>query len=326
MPLKILVIGGAGYIGSHLCKLLSKKGHEISVIDNVSTGHRDFLKWGRFYDCSLLDRELLTSTISTIKPDIVMHFAAFIEVGESVSDPEKYYVNNVTGTINLLQAMKTAGTKTIIFSSTAAVYGVPSHPFIKESHSLSPLNPYGKSKLMMESIIQDYHKAYGLNYVIFRYFNAAGADLDSEVGEDHSPETHLIPNIFLAASGKQDALSLFGDNYDTPDGTCIRDYIHVMDIASAHMLGCEYLLNGNKSRIFNLGNARGFSVKEVIDKVECIIQKKVPYSIKPRREGDSPILVSDASLALDTLKWAPQYSDMDTIIESAWKWFKKRHL
>ena len=327
MPSKkpvIAVVGGAGYIGSHTAKLLFEKGFSPVIIDNFSTGHHDFIQWGTFYTCCLSDQESLTSLLKKINPVAVFHFAASINVSESVIDPELYYHNNVNGTLNLLSSMRKADISNLIFSSTAAVYGHPESNLILESHPCRPINPYGQSKYMMEHIIKDFHEAYGLNYIIFRYFNAAGADHDHLIGEDHSPETHLIPNILMAASGVKPTLTVFGNNYDTPDGTCIRDYIHVSDLALAHVLGLNYLLDAKQSHCMNLGTSQGLSILELIKHAEIITRTSIAYTFYERRSGDPPILVADASFAQSLLDWEPQHSSIDTILNTSWKWFQSR--
>ena len=261
----ILIVGGAGYIGSHLNKEISKKGIKTVIFDNLSYGHRDFVKWGTFEKGDLGNIEDIRSVFRKYPIEAVMHFAAFTYVGESVEDPQKYYLNNVKNTLNLLQVMLEENVKYFVFSSTCATYGNPVEIPITENHPQNPINPYGKGKLIVETVLKDYSDAYGLKYASLRYFNAAGADPDGDVGELHDPETHLIPLILDVAAGKREDIKIFGTDYDTPDGTCIRDYIHVTDLAEAHILALEYLQNGGKSDFFNLGNGNGFSVKEVIE-------------------------------------------------------------
>ncbi|RAP27950.1 UDP-glucose 4-epimerase GalE [Candidatus Marinamargulisbacteria bacterium SCGC AG-343-D04] len=319
----IAVIGGAGYIGSHACKELHKQGFTPIVIDDFSTGHADFVKWGPSIHCSLHDYDTLCQVFKTHKPSAVMHFAAKIDVSESTQNPHKYYYNNVSGTLTLLKAMIDSHIHTLIFSSTAAVYGNPLESRLSETHPCHPLNPYGKSKYAVEQIIQDFEKAYGLKSVIFRYFNAAGADPDTEIGEDHSPETHLIPNIFFAAAGKKE-LSIYGNDYPTPDGSCIRDYIHVTDLAKAHVSACHYLFDKGDSTILNLGHSTGFSVLEILQKAEQITQKKIPFAIKKRREGDASQLIADNQMVKKILHWSPDHSDIDQILSTSWKWFQHR--
>lgn len=320
----IAVIGGAGFIGAHTCKALYDQGFNPVVIDNFSTGHKEFVQWGDFFECSLINKQQLKMILDKLKPLAIIHFAALIEVGESVTYPERYYENNVLGTFNLLSIMRELQCSNIIFSSTAAVYGNPQQDLISEDHSVQPINPYGHSKHMVETIIKDFHHAYGLNYIIFRYFNACGADKDITIGEDHSPESHLIPNIYLAASGKRSSLQIFGDDYNTKDGSCIRDYVHVSDLADAHVKGCFHLLDKGAVKTLNLGTSKGYSVKEVFRQAETIIGKAIPVSIAPRRQGDSAILVANAKQASQVLDWAPQHSSLENIIQTSWKWFQRR--
>ena len=319
----ILVTGGAGYIGSHTNKLLNKKGYETVVFDNLVYGHKEFAKWGEFVLGDLNNIEQVRLLFEKYDIEAVIHFAAFAYVGESVKKPEKYYLNNVYNTLNLLKVMREYNCKYIVFSSTCATYGVPEKIPIDENHSQNPINPYGQSKLMIEKILEDYSKAYGLKYVSLRYFNVAGADIDGEIGEWHEPETHLIPNILDVAIEKKEYVEVYGTDYPTPDGTCIRDFIHVVDLAEAHILALEYLRKNQKSDVFNLGNGNGFSVLEVIKKVEEITGKSINYKKMPRREGDPPVLVADATKARNILNWKPKYNSSDTIIETAWDWHKK---
>lgn len=320
----VAVVGGAGYIGSHTAKALHENGFTPVVIDNFSTGHHDFVQWGDYKQCCLSDQESLTILLNNLKPIAVCHFAASINVSESVLDPQSYYLNNVKGTLHLLAAMKHANITNLIFSSTAAVYGTPQENLINESHTCNPITPYGCSKYMMEQIIKDYHHAYGLNYMIFRYFNASGADPDGFIGEDHSPETHLIPNILMAARGLKSELTLFGNDYNTPDGTCIRDYIHVSDLARAHVLGLNYILDTKTPQIMNLGTSAGISILDLLTEAESICQSTIPYTIAHRREGDPSLLVADASFAQSTLSWTPKHSSVHTILNTAWAWLNKR--
>jgi len=322
----ILIVGGAGYIGSHVNKLLNKKGYETVVFDNLIYGHRDFVKWGEFVLGDLNNIKQIRLVFKKYKIEAVMHFAAFAYVGESVIEPQKYYINNVANTLNLLQVMKEFNCKYFIFSSTCATYGEPQYIPIDEKHPQNPINPYGQSKLMVEKILQDYSNAYGLKYVSLRYFNAAGADIDAEIGENHDPETHLIPLILDAAIGKREDIKVFGTDYDTPDGSAIRDYIHVMDLADAHILALEYLQNGEKSNVFNLGNGEGYSVLEVIDMVKKITKQNFKVTIADRRPGDPAKLIGDATKAKKILGWKPKYFELETIIESAWRWHKKMNL
>ncbi len=318
----ILIVGGAGYIGSHLNKEISKKGIKTVIFDNLSYGHRDFVKWGTFEQGDLGNIEDIRSVFKKYPIEAVMHFAAFTYVGESVENPQKYYMNNVKNTLNLLQVMLEENVKYFVFSSTCATYGNPVEIPITESHPQNPINSYGKGKLMVETVLKDYSDAYGLKYASLRYFNAAGADPDGEVGELHEPETHLIPLILDVAAGRRENIKIFGTDYDTPDGTCIRDYIHVTDLAEAHILALEYLQNGGESDFFNLGNGNGFSVKEVIETAREVTGKDIKAAEAERRPGDPPILVGSSNKARKTLNWNPQYDDLSKIIETAWNWHK----
>lgn len=316
----ILIVGGAGYIGSHLNKEISKKGYQTIVFDNLSYGHENFVKWGKFEKGDLKNIEDIRRIFKKYELEAVMHFAAFTYVGESVHDPQKYYFNNVKNTLNLLQVMLEENVKYFVFSSTCATYGNPIQIPITETHPQNPINPYGRGKLMVEQVLKDYSDAYGLKYASLRYFNAAGADPEGYVGELHDPETHLIPLILDAAIGKREDIKVFGTDYDTPDGTCIRDYIHVTDLAAAHILALQYLQKGGKSDVFNLGNGNGFSVKEVIQTAREVTGKKINEVTEKRRAGDPPILVGSSKKAIEILKWKPQYHDLSRIIETAWKW------
>lgn len=322
--MRVLVVGGAGYIGSHMVKMLLGAGHQVTTLDNLSSGHRDAVLGGAFVEGDVADTACLNQVFSEFKPDAVMHFASFIQVGESVRKPDMYYRNNVTNTLNLLDTMLAHDIKQFIFSSTAAVFGEPEYIPIDESHPKMPLNPYGRSKLMIEEILADYAKAYHFKSVCLRYFNAAGADPDGELGERHDPETHLIPLILQAASGRREHIQVFGRDYATVDGTCIRDYIHIVDLCSAHLAALEYLAEGGESDRFNLGNGEGFSVQQVIDAVEKVSSKQVTVVDGPRREGDPARLVADASRAKNILKWTPQYQDLELIVSHAWQWEKKQ--
>lgn len=324
----VLVTGGAGYIGSNAVLALHRQGYEVLVLDNLVYGHREVVEnhlkvelvVGDTNDRPFLDRLFASRNI-----DAVMHFAAYAYVGESVKDPAKYYRNNVVGTLTLLEAMVAASVDKFIFSSTCATYGTPEILPIPEHHPQNPINPYGMSKLMVERILQDFAAAYNLRYVSFRYFNAAGADPEGLTGEDHDPETHLIPLILYAALGKRPSISIFGSDYPTRDGTCIRDYIHVTDLATAHVLGLDYLLKGGPSEIFNLGNGNGFSVKETIAVAKTVTGKDFPVIMSDRRPGDPPVLVGSASKAKQMLGWQPQYADLEQIIAHAWQWHQQRH-
>lgn len=320
----ILVTGGAGYIGSHVNKLLSSRGYKTVVLDNLVNGHEEFVRWGKFVLGDIGDEDLLDLVFKTYKIKAVMHFAAFTNVGESVLNPMKYYLNNVGNALHLLKKVVENGVKYFIFSSSCAVYGNPVRIPIDEEHPKFPINPYGKSKLAVEEILRDLGSSCDLKYVSLRYFNAAGADPDGELGEWHEPEMRLIPLTLKSALGKIKHLEVFGDDYDTPDGTCIRDYIHVSDLAHAHLLAMEYLFNGGESNVFNLGIGKGFSVKEIIKAVEEVTGKKVNFVVGDRRPGDPPILVADASKARKVLGWSPKFTDIREIIETAYIWELKR--
>ncbi|MBE9223290.1 UDP-glucose 4-epimerase GalE [Cyanobacterium stanieri LEGE 03274] len=323
----ILVTGGAGYIGSHTVKLLKDKGYDLIVLDNLVYGHQDIVEKldVNFILGDLGDRPLLDQLFKDYDIEGVIHFAAYAYVEESMKNPAKYYQNNVVSTLNLLEAMESAGVRKMVFSSTCASYGVPEIIPIPETHPQNPINTYGYTKLVIEKMLADFQRAYGWEYVAFRYFNAAGADPDGIIGEDHHPETHLIPLILYTALGQRDSITIFGDDYNTPDGTCIRDYIHVSDLAQAHLLGLDYLLQGGKSEIFNLGNGNGFSVKEVIEASKKITQIDFNVVKGDRRAGDPPILVGSSDKARNILHWQPQYPDIETIIQHAWKWHQLRH-
>ncbi len=325
----ILVTGGAGYIGSHTVLALQKKGYNVIVFDNLVYGHPELIKDIpniKLVVGDINDKDALEQTFKNYNIQAVIHFAAYAYVGESVINPAKYYRNNVVGTLTLLETMLREGVKKIVFSSTCATYGIPQIFPIPETHPQAPINPYGMSKLIVEKILQDFDQAYNLKSVIFRYFNAAGADPNNQLGEDHQPETHLIPLILLTALGKRDNISIFGTDYPTPDGTCIRDYIHVSDLADAHILGLEYLLAENASNIFNLGNGQGFSIKEVIETAKEVTGKNIPIKISDRRVGDPAILVGSGEKAQQILAWNPQYSSLHEMIFHAWKWHLKRHV
>lgn len=324
----ILVTGGAGYIGSHAVLALKRAGYEVIVFDNLVYGHRDLVE--QVLQVELIvgdinDRPLLDKLFSERQIDAVMHFSAYAYVGESVTDPAKYYRNNVIGTVTLLEAMIAAKIKKFVFSSTCATYGVPHTVPIAEDHSQNPINPYGATKLMVERILQDFDPAYDLKSVSFRYFNAAGADPTGLLGEDHNPETHLIPLVLMAALGKRDSISIFGTDYPTDDGTCIRDYIHVTDLAAAHILGLEYLLKGGDTAIFNLGNGNGFSVKQVIDTARQVTGRDIKVQLSDRRPGDPPILVGSSDKARNILGWEPKYPALKEILAHAWQWHQQRH-
>ncbi len=320
---KIFITGGAGYIGSHMVATLGEAGYDILVYDNLSTGHTDALLSGRLVVGDLADTKLLETTLREFKPDAVMHFAAFIQVGESVHEPLKYYRNNTVNAANLLAAMGKQQIRRFIFSSTAAVYGYPNSERLTELDPVKPINPYGWSKAFVEQMLQDLATAGDFRSVSLRYFNAAGADPLARIGERHDPETHLIPLILKAAKGDRDAITVFGTDYDTPDGTCIRDYIHVTDLVNAHILALEYLFEGGTNEVFNCGYGHGYSVRQVIETARKITGIDIPVRESQRREGDAPILVADSSKIRQALNWKPRYDDLDFIVKTAWEWEKK---
>lgn len=317
---KILVVGGAGYIGSHMVRLLTEAGRDVVVFDNFSQGHRAAIKGVDIFEGDLLNPEDLARTFQQHDIEAVIHFAALIAVGESVTDPNAYYRNNVTGTLNLLDAMRHAGVNKLVFSSTAAVFGNPQTDKLSEDHPLAPINPYGWTKRMVEQMLSDMATAWGLNSVALRYFNACGAHASAEIGEAHDPETHLVPVVLLAALGLRDSLKLFGDDYNTRDGTCIRDYIHVSDLTSAHLKALDFMDKNAGAHAFNLGNGAGFSNLEVVETARRVTGHPLPVTIAPRRAGDPARLVADSTRARDLLGWTPQYPDLESIIASAWKW------
>lgn len=324
----ILVTGGAGYIGSHVALALKERGHTPVILDNLSRGHRDVAERAigeRIIVADTRDQQALDELFARHSIDAVMHFAAFIEVGESVKNPLNFYDNNVHGTITLLEAMHKAGLHHFVFSSTCATYGPPRVVPITEDHPQNPMSPYGQTKLVVEKVLADCERAFGLRSMIFRYFNAAGAHPSGGLGEDHRPETHLIPLVLDAALGLRPHVAIFGLDYDAPDGTCIRDYIHVSDLAEAHVLGVEYLLAGGASAAVNLGNGRGFSVKEVIAIAEKVTGRTIPVVMAERRAGDPPILVGSSEKARCLLGWAPRFSDLETIVTHAWAWHQKKN-
>ena len=320
--MKILVVGGAGYIGSHMLKRLQNTNHEVEVLDNLSTGFETNTLGFPFHKCDLADKDHVY-TILQNKYDLVMHFASYINVGESYINPQKYYENNVQNTLNLLSCMIDLKILNFIFSSTAAVYGEPESVPISEDQKINPVNPYGQTKAIVENILKDYDKAYCLKFMSLRYFNACGAHPDGTIGERHDPETHLIPLILQAASGRKDKVKVYGDDYPTKDGTCIRDYIHVMDLAEAHLLALEDLYQNQSSEIYNIGNNQGFSVSEIVNAAREITQKKINIEISDRRKGDPGQLIADNNKIIKNLKWSAQYSDLKTIISSAWQWEQK---
>ena len=324
----ILVTGGAGYIGSHAVLALIKAGYEVIVLDNLSYGHQEIVEQVlkvKLIVGDISDRALLDQLFTTHNITAVMHFAAYIAVGESVTDPAKYYHNNVAGTLTLLEAMVAASIKKFVFSSTCALYGVPKTIPLVEDHPQDPISPYATTKWIVERILSDFDKAYNLKSVCFRYFNAAGADPTGLLGEDHTPETHLIPLVLFAALGKRESVSIFGTDYPTRDGTCIRDYIHVTDLAQAHVLGLEYLLKRGDSTVFNLGNCSGFSVIEVIETAKEVTGKEIKIVECDRRPGDPPILVGSSDKARGILDWHPQYPNLNDIVAHAWQWHQQRH-
>ncbi len=322
MPQSILVTGGAGYVGSHACKALAKAGYRPVVFDNLSRGHREAVRWGPLVTGELSDRAALVAAMREHSIAAVMHFAAFAYVGESVAEPEFYYRNNVIGTLNLIGAMREAGIGSIVFSSTCAVYGEPDEIPMRENVPLAPVNPYGETKLAIERALKWYGRAYGIRYAALRYFNAAGADPEGEIGEGHDPETHVIPLAIRAALGQAGPISVFGNDYPTADGSAVRDYIHVADLADAHVRAFEYLDKGGDSAAINLGTGTGTSVLELIASIERIGGRKVPHKVAPRRAGDPPALVADPSLAARLLGWRATHSDIDTIVRTALAWHK----
>lgn len=319
----VMVTGGAGYIGSHACKALARAGYRPVAFDNLVYGHREAVKWGPLVHGDILDRERVEWTMREHGIRAVMHFAAFAYVGELVSDPAKYYRNNVAGALTLLDAMRASGIRKFVFSSSCATYGVPGVPLIREDLPQAPVNPYGRSKLMIEQVLSDYGPAYGLSSIALRYFNAAGADPDGETGENHEPETHLIPLVLQTAAGIRPQVTVFGDDYDTPDGTCIRDYIHVTDLADAHVRALT-LLGDAGMRPFNLGTGQGFSVREIIAAAREITGLRVAVAMGARRAGDPPVLIADASQAHQQLCWKPQHSAIEEMIGTAWHWLEKK--
>lgn len=322
--MNILVCGGAGYIGSHMAKWLAVRGFSVTVLDNLATGHRSAARWGDFIQADILDVVALENVFASRSFDAVMHFCAKSLVGESMEMPYDYYVNNVVGTLSLLQVMRKFGVNKLVFSSTAAVYGQPKQDLIDEDHPTFPINPYGQSKLMVERILLDAARAYGLRSVCLRYFNAAGASADGDIGEAHEPETHLIPNVLRSVLYGNSALKIFGDDYPTADGTCIRDYVHVEDLAQAHQLALQYMAGRSGAHVFNLGSGTGFSVREVISAAERITNRSVAFDVAPRRPGDPAVLVASSARARVELGWEPKYCDLDEIVGSAWRWHSRQ--
>ena len=320
----VLVTGGAGYIGSHCCRALTAAGYQPVVFDNFSTGHRRFVT-GPLVTGDLADKAALARAFAEHEIVAVMHFAASSLVGESVVDPQKYYVNNLAGTLSLLEAMREAGCHRLVFSSTGAVYGNADSKALPESYACAPINPYGASKWMIERVLSDYRDAYGFGSFALRYFNASGADASGDIGELRDNETHLIPRAMMALQGHVPDFAVFGDDYDTPDGTAIRDYIHVTDLAAAHVLALQLLLQGHRGGAFNLGTGTGFSVREILRAIEAETGRAVPHLVKPRRAGDPTYLVADPTAARETLKFRTAHSDLATIIRTAWAWHRKAH-
>ena len=321
--MNVLVCGGAGYIGSHTVYELIERGHSVVVVDSLIKGHKAAIhNEAKFYLGDIRDEEFMDRVFRENQIDAVIDFAAFSLVGESVNEPFKYYENNVYGTLKLLEAMERAGVKKIVFSSTAATYGEPENDIIVESDKTNPTNPYGETKLTVEKMLKWADNAYGIKFVALRYFNAAGAHISGKIGEDHSPETHLIPIILQTALGQREKMFIFGDDYDTPDGTCVRDYIHVTDLADAHIKALEKLFKTNESGIYNLGNGKGFSVKEVIEKAKKVTGKDFKVEIEARRSGDPSTLIASSEKAIKELGWKPKFNTLDKIIETAWNWHK----
>ncbi|MHA7899151.1 MAG: UDP-glucose 4-epimerase GalE [Henriciella sp.] len=321
MTKTVFVTGGAGYVGSHCAKAFAESGWTVVTYDNLSRGHRDLVKWGDLIEGDLLDEARLSEALMQVKPDAVAHFAAFAYVGESMAAPEMYYRNNVRGTMNLLDAMRMAKVGQLVFSSSCATYGI-SNELITEDTPQNPINPYGETKLICEKMIRDYGSAHDLRSVMLRYFNAAGCDPEGETGERHDPEPHVIPLAIRGAMDGTFTFNIFGGDYDTPDGTCVRDYIHVSDLADAHAKALDYLARGGETDVFNLGTGRGYSVKELADAVSLVAGKDVPRIIADRRPGDPPRLVASPQKARDVLGWQPRHSDLETILKTAWAWFE----
>ncbi len=321
--MKILVTGGAGYIGSHTVKALRNEGFDVVIFDNFSSGKQQLVLGGTVIRGDLSDLKALKQVFQEHDFQGVMHFASLIQVGESYQDPQKYYLGNLVTSLNLLEAMMTTGVKDIIFSSSAAVYGIPQETPIPETHPLNPYNPYGQSKYFVEKILEEYARAYGLRYFSLRYFNAAGADPEGELGEMHDPETHLVPNLLLSLLDENKTFQLFGTDFPTPDGTAVRDYVHVTDLAKAHVLAFQGLQTGAESGCFNLGANQGYSVKEVMHKVEQVTGKSLVFSARPKRQGDVPLLLASNLQAKQRLRWNPQLSDLETIIRTAWEWHSR---
>jgi UDP-glucose-4-epimerase GalE len=319
----ILVVGGAGYIGSYMCKYLSRNGYHPVVLDSLEHGHRAAVRWGELYEGSIADTALLDHLFSRHKIDAVMHFAAYCYVGESVDQPDLYYRNNVADTLTLLEAMAAKGVNRFIFSSSCATYGEPVQIPMTEDHPQQPINPYGRTKLMVEWMLKDFSRAHGLRFAALRYFNAAGADPEGELGEDHRPETHLIPLVLQTALGQREHVTIFGEDYPTRDGACIRDYIHIDDLAQAHALALARLLEGDPGGCYNLGNGEGYSVREVIETARRVTGRPIPSRAADRRPGDPAVLIGSSERAHRELGWRPRYGDLKSIIETAWRWHRE---
>jgi UDP-glucose-4-epimerase GalE len=320
---RILVTGGAGFVGSHACKALARAGYEPVAFDNLERGHERMVKWGPFERGDLREASDLRRAFERWRPSAVMHFAAYAYVGESILDPLRYYANNIGGTANLLRACANFECRSFVFSSSCATYGIPMRLPIAENDSQQPVNPYGFSKLVVERMLRDVEVAHGIRHVSLRYFNAAGADPDGDIGESHDPETHLIPLVLFAAMGRLPSIKVFGDDYPTPDGTCIRDFVHVSDLADAHIAAIEWLKSDNPSESFNLGNGQGFSVNEVVRVSEQIAGRDINTEMSTRRPGDPPILISDSTKALKLLGWKPRFAELDKQVEHAWRWLRQ---
>lgn len=322
--MKLVVCGGAGYIGAHMCKLLAESGHQVAVLDDLSTGHREAVRWGELFVGDIGDERFVGDVFERFPPDGVLHFAARSLVGESVQKPREYWRNNVVATLGLLDQVSRRPGCVFVFSSTAAIFGLPRTALIDETHACEPINTYGRTKLAIEATLRDYWTAYRVPSVAFRYFNAAGAAPGAGIGESHTPETHLIPNVLESLLGRCGALQVFGDDYSTPDGTCTRDYVHVDDLCRAHLLGLDFLTREPGAHQFNLGNGAGFSVREVIASAERVTRRKLDFEIASRRSGDPPSLVADSARAAAILGWQPRYRDLDRIVETAWDWHRDR--
>jgi len=322
--MNVLVTGGAGYIGSHMVKMLRRAGAEVVVFDNLSNGERAAVVGGTFVRGDINDAAGVAAVFERFRIDAVMHFAALIQVGESMREPAKYYRTNFAGTLNVLDAMRAAAVRYFIFSSSAAIFGEPQYTPIDEAHPAAPINPYGFSKWAVERVLAEYDRAYGIRSVSLRYFNAAGADPEGELGECHEPETHLIPLVLQAASGRCRSITIYGTDYPTVDGTCIRDYIHVDDLCQAHLKALEFLMRGERSAAYNLGNGLGFSVRQIIDAAERVTGRPIAVEMGPRRAGDPAVLVADSKRAIAELGWRPKYRELETILRHAWAWERRR--